>query len=107
MTVLWSDDLSKAEISRIARATIATLERRIAELEARPAADAGLIEAAEWHEAKALAHSTRNFSDQRIVSWHRDCALALRARAADRSVHGELIPDCPTDGVAARQWRVT
>jgi hypothetical protein len=28
---------------------------------------------------------------------------AARARAADRSVHGELIPDCPTDGVAARQ----
>jgi hypothetical protein len=31
-------------------------------------------------------------------------AEALKAfRAADRSVHGELIPDCPTDGVAARQ----
>lgn len=30
-------------------------------------------------------------------------ATAIRSRAADRSAHGEVIPDCPTEGIAARQ----
>lgn len=30
-------------------------------------------------------------------------AKAIRSRAANRGVQGELIPDCATDGVAARQ----
>jgi hypothetical protein len=34
MSVSWSDDLPKADISRIARATIAALEERTEELEA-------------------------------------------------------------------------
>jgi hypothetical protein len=68
----------------------------------------GLIEAAEWHEAQASAWERPNSSSSSawpaiIAREHRKFAEYFRARAADRGVYGEPIPDCPTDGVAARQ----
>jgi hypothetical protein len=78
-------------IGKIAAAIRAALAQSDAEL----AADARLIEAAE-----SLSTAASRFEE---------AADALRqtyARQMDRrwaGVYGELIPDCPTDGVAARQ----
>jgi hypothetical protein len=81
----------------------ATPAGALAQSDAGPASSAGLIEAAEWHEEQAQLYEEAN-SDPRLVQWHMNCSRVLRYRAADRSVHvAELIPDCPTDGVAARQ----
>jgi hypothetical protein len=82
---------------------------------APPRPDAsGLIEAAEWHEvtarhAEEMAAASDNHPDfVKAAEIHRYSADVFRnwierARAADRSAHGEAIPDCPTEGIAARQ----
>jgi CHAT domain-containing protein len=79
-------------------------------------ASAGLIEAAEWlstaasrfeKAADALRSEYKTYARQ-MDRWAGDTRERARlfrilSRAADRGVHGELIPDCPTEGVAARQ----
>jgi hypothetical protein len=55
----------------------------------------------EWNEDR------REQERQRLDNEEQELRIELLRRqvesAADRSVHGELIPDCPTEGVAARQ----
>jgi hypothetical protein len=63
-----------------------------------PNASAGLIEAAEW-----LSTAASRFEEaaDALRSEYKTYARQMDRRWA--GVHGELIPDCPTDGVAARQ----
>jgi ATPase subunit of ABC transporter with duplicated ATPase domains len=87
-----------------------------AQSDAELAADAKLIEAAEWlstaasrfeEAADALRSEYKTYARQldRLAGDTRERARLLRifSCSADRGVHGELIPDCPTEGVAARQ----
>jgi hypothetical protein len=81
MSVSWSDDLPKATISRIARATIAQLEKRIAELEAIPSeAVAGDICQEELERAAPL-----RFDKAAWAAW-------LANESADRSGPADYIP---------------
>jgi hypothetical protein len=87
-------------------------QARLAQSDAEPR----LIEAAEWlstaasrfeEAADALRSEYKTYARQ-MDRWAGDTRERARlfrilSRAADRGVHGELIPDCPTDGVAARQ----
>jgi hypothetical protein len=83
-------------IGKIAAAIRAALAQSDAEL----AADARLIEAAE-----SLSTAAIRFEEAadalRLRSEYRTYARQMDRRWA--GVYGELIPDCPTDGVAARQ----
>jgi hypothetical protein len=81
-------------IGKIAAAIRAALAQSDAEL----AADARLIEAAEW-----LSTAANRFEEaaDALRSEYKTYARQMDRRWA--GVHGELIPDCPTEGVAARQ----
>lgn len=72
---------------------------------APPRRDAsGLIEAAEIYRKALERISKSNAYDMNTLHPEGCAHVAAEAlRAANRSAHGEAIPDCPTKGVAARQ----
>jgi hypothetical protein len=76
----------------------AAIRAALAQSDAEPAADAGLIEAAE-----SLSTALSRFEEaaDALRSEYKTYARQMNRRWA--GVHGELIPDCPTEGVAARQ----
>jgi hypothetical protein len=90
----YSGDAPLAEYNAVveardrALATIAALEKRIAELEARPVASAGLIEAAEWRiisEALRIAREDGSIDNFATDAEYEALKEKVRTRAADRS----------------------